>query len=94
MLYRIYNQGEIPSLAHGWRSVIALTPGRKWITLLDWTTLETARVEIGTWHKLRPQPQDWLNPRNVQTTMRRRLKYITRTEPIREALRMLRERPL
>ena len=27
MLYRVYNQGEIPSLAHGWRSIIALTPG-------------------------------------------------------------------
>ncbi len=42
MLYRVYNQGEIPSLAHGWRSVITLTPGRKWVTVIDWTTLEIA----------------------------------------------------
>ena len=42
MLYRVYNSGEIPSLAHGWRSVIAVPPGRKWLTLIDWTTLETA----------------------------------------------------
>ena len=42
MLYRVYNSGEIPPLAHGWRSVIALRPGRRWITLIDWTTLETA----------------------------------------------------
>ena len=50
-VYRIFNQGEIASLgkpapakAGGWRSVIALAPGRKWITVLDWTTLETARL--------------------------------------------------
>jgi hypothetical protein len=30
-IYRIFNQGEIGSLADGWRSVIALAPGRKWI---------------------------------------------------------------
>ena len=25
-LYRVHNSGEIPPLAHGWRSVIALGP--------------------------------------------------------------------
>ncbi|HWG41181.1 MAG TPA: hypothetical protein VN688_00225 [Gemmataceae bacterium] len=49
MIYRVFNQDEIVSLTHGWRSIIALTPGRQWITLLDWTTLETARLEIATW---------------------------------------------
>jgi hypothetical protein len=92
MLYRVYNQGEIPSLAHGWRSVIALTPGRKWITLLDWTTLETARLEIAAWATLKPQPHDGLNRRKVRAAMRRRLRYVTPTEAIREALRLLHDR--
>jgi len=42
-IYRIYNQDDIARLAgalpgegRGWRSVIALAPGRKWITILDW----------------------------------------------------------
>ena len=91
MLYRVYNQGEIPALAHGWRSIIALTPGRKWITLLDWTTLETARLEIALWQRLKPQPDDRLNPRQVRAAMRRRLRYVTPTEPIREALHLLQE---
>ena len=42
MLYRVYNAGEIPCPAHGWRSLIAMHRGRKWLTLIDWTTLETA----------------------------------------------------
>jgi hypothetical protein len=94
MLYRVYNQGEIPSLAHGWRSVIALTPGRKWITVLDWTTLETARLEIARWQRLKPQPNDRLNPRKVRAVMRRRQQFVTPTEPIRQALRLLQGRPL
>ena len=40
ILTRVYNQGDLGNLACGWRSLIALPPGRKWITLLDWTTLE------------------------------------------------------
>jgi hypothetical protein len=91
MLYRVYNQGEIPSLAHGWRSVIALTPGRKWITLIDWTTLETARLEITVWQRLKPRPHDGLNPRNMRAAMRRRLRYVTPTGAIRDALRLLQE---
>ena len=91
MIYRVYNQGEIPSLAHGWRSVIALTPGRKWITVIDWTTLETARVEIDLWHKLKPQLHGRLNRRKVRAMMRRRLPYVTPTGAIREALRLLQE---
>jgi len=91
MIYRVYNQGEIPSLAHGWRSVIALTPGRKWVTVIDWTTLETARIEINLWQRLRPQLQGRLNPRKVRAVMRRRLKYIAPTQALREALRLVQE---
>jgi hypothetical protein len=66
MLYRVFNQGEIPSLAHGWRSVIALTPGRKWLTLIDWTTLETARIDLAAWARLKPQTDSSMNPRKVR----------------------------
>ena len=93
MLYLVFNQGEIPSLAHGWRSVIALTPGRKWITVIDWTTLETARIGIAAWQKLEPQLHDRLNPRKVHAVMRRRLRYVAPTEAIRQALRLLEEWP-
>jgi hypothetical protein len=94
MFYRVFNQGEIASLAHGWRSIIALTPGRKWVTLIDWTTLETARLERTTWERLKPKTAAGLNPRKVRAVMRRRLRYVTPTEAIREALRLLQETPV
>ena len=34
LIYRIYNKGEILALADGWRSDIALYPGRKWIIVI------------------------------------------------------------
>jgi hypothetical protein len=92
MIYRVYNQGEIPPLAHGWRSLIALTPGRKWVTVLDGTTLETARMEIAAWQRLKPQPDDRLNPRKVRAALRRRRRYGTPTRAVREALARLRGR--
>jgi hypothetical protein len=89
MIYRGYNQGEIPRLAHGWRSVIAMPPGRKWITLIDWTTLETCRMDSVLWQKLTPQPATGIHPRKVRLHMRRRLKYVTPTRAIKEALTSL-----
>jgi len=93
MLYRIFNQGEIASLAHGWRSVIALTPGRKWVTVIDWTTLETARIEIAAWEKLQPIEATGLNRRKIRSAMRQRLKYATSTQSVKEALRLLKDTP-
>jgi hypothetical protein len=92
MLYRVYNQGEITPLAHGWRCVIALTPGRKWLTVIDWTTLETARLEIAEWDSLKPLPTPAISSRKVRAVMRRRLPYVTATQPIKDALSLLRER--
>lgn len=91
MMYRVYNQGELPTLGHGWRSVITLTPGRKWVTVIDWTTLETARLEIAAWERLKPQPHDALSTRKVRAVMRRRLRYVTPTAAIREAFRLLQD---
>ncbi len=86
-----YNHYEIPSPAHGGRSITTLTAGRKWVTVIDWTTLETARIGINLWQMLKPQLHGRLNLRKVGTVMRRRLKYVTSTGAIQEALRLLQE---
>jgi hypothetical protein len=86
-VYRLFNQGDIPALPDGWRSVIALPPGRKWITIIDWTTLETARLNIATWHRLRPLPDARINRRKVRAVMCHRLKYTASPQAIAEALR-------
>jgi hypothetical protein len=91
MLYRVFNQGELAHLAHGWRSVIALTPGRKWITVLDWTTLESDRLEIAAWQRLKPTPEARMNPRKVRSLMRRRMRYIVPTQAMHDALASLRQ---
>lgn len=75
LLVRIYNQGEIPQLAHGWRAVIAL-PARKWVTVIDWTTLESATLSLPAWRTMRPLPADGLMPRQVQAVMHRRLRFL------------------
>ena len=89
MLYRVFNQGEIPTLGHGWRSIVSLTPGRKWVTVIDWTTLETARIEIATWETLKPLEATGLTRRKVRSAMRQRLKYTTATRAINQALSLL-----
>ena len=63
------------------------------MTVVDWTTLETARIQIAAWQRLKPQLHDRLNPRKVRAVVRRRLRYGTPTEAIRQALRLLEERP-
>jgi hypothetical protein len=92
-VYRIFNQGEIPALADGWRSVVALSPGRKWITVIDWTTLETARLDVTAWQRLKPQPHTNAKLRTVRSIMRRRLKYVTPTQAMKDAIRLLGGRP-
>jgi hypothetical protein len=89
MLYRVFNQGELAGLAHGWRCVIALKPGRKWLTVIDWTTLETARLEIAAWERLYPHDARGMNLRKVRAVMRQRLKYVTPTKSIKAAMKLL-----
>jgi hypothetical protein len=69
-LYCIFNQGEIAGLAAGWRSVIALAPGRKWVTVVDWTTLETARLPLDLWPRLRPQQANGYSARRIRAAIR------------------------
>ena len=94
-IYRIFNQGEIASLADGWRSVIALAPGRKWITVLDWTTLETARLPLDLWQRLRPRPATGYSARRVRAAIkaRPRLRYVRKTKTIRAAAASLKSQP-
>lgn len=70
----------IPTPAHGWRPLITLTPDRKWVPVIDWTTLEIARVEISTWQRLKPQPLS-LNQRKLRAVMRRRVLPLPPTRP-------------
>lgn len=91
MLYRVFNQGEIPIIGHGWRSIIVLPPGRKWVTLIDWTTLETTRIELTLWKNLHPLPATGLNRRRVHSVMRRRLDYLPATRAIKQALSLLKD---
>jgi hypothetical protein len=88
-VYRIFNQGDITALADGWRSVIALPPGRKWITVIDWTTLETATLPVSTWQSLNPKPHNGLKLRRVKSIMRHRLRYVTTTQAIKHAISLL-----
>jgi hypothetical protein len=89
-LYRIFNQGEIANLADGWRSVIALAPGRKWITIVDWTTLDTARLPLDLWQRLHPQPASGYSVRRVRAAIKGRLRYVSKTKTIRAATALLR----
>ena len=88
-IYRIFNQGEIASLADGWRSVIALAPGRKWITVVDWTTLDTARLPLDLWERLHPRPASGYSARRVRAAIKARLRYVRKTQTIRAAAALL-----
>ena len=88
-----FNQGEIASLADGWRSVIALAPGRKWITVLDWTTLEAARLPLDLWRHLNPRPATAYSARRVRAAIKKaRLRYVRKTTTIRAAVSALKSR--
>jgi hypothetical protein len=71
------------------RSVIALPRGRKWITLIDWTTLETARMDLAAWDGLNAEPDGRMNRRKVRAAMRDRLRYVQRTEAVKAAMALL-----
>jgi hypothetical protein len=92
-IYRIFNQGEITGLGAGWRSVIALAPGRKWITVLDWTTLETTRLPLDLWRRLDPRPAAGYSPRRIRAAIKARLRYVRSTKVIRAAAASLKSPP-
>ena len=74
ILYRFFNENDIPQFGTGFRTVIALEPGRKWITLVDWTTLDTAKILISQWERLKPQTVQY-RLSLVLNTMKERVPY-------------------
>jgi hypothetical protein len=88
-LHRVFNQGEIANLAGGWRSVIALKPGRKWITIVDWTTLDSARLPLDLWQRLDPRPATGHSARRIRAAIKARLRYTEKTRTIGAALASL-----
>jgi hypothetical protein len=79
----------IPHLAHGWRSVTALPPGRKRLTRMDWTTLETCRMDSVLWQKLEPPQVTGMNHRKARAHLRHRLNYVAQTNAIKDAMKLL-----
>lgn len=75
MIYRIFNEGDIRKLACGHRSVIALKPGRKWIIIIDWTTLEHTKLDLATWARIKPQSMP-ISHRRVKALMKDRLRAL------------------
>lgn len=89
-LTRVYNIGDLGRLPCGWRSLIPLPPGRKWITLVDWTTLETATVPLTLWQRLPKLETRKFSRRRVQAYMRARCRYVEPSASIKAAMAMLR----
>lgn len=90
-LYHIYNQGQCNKLAYGYRSVIALPPGTKWITLIDWSTLEVQKLAVKEWERMKPteQPLPPKRAKHIKGAMKKRLQYHEKTATIKEALAAL-----
>lgn len=75
-LYRFYNEAietGWKNIGFGWRTVIAI-PARKWVMLVDWTTLDVAKVKRDEWERAKPQLVVYPAAR-VLTTMRERIPY-------------------
>ncbi len=89
ILTRVYNVGDLGNLACGWRSLIALPPGRKWIPVLDWTTLETARVPLALWKQLPKIETTKFSRHRVAGYMRTRSKYTGSNATIKQAIAMM-----
>jgi hypothetical protein len=98
MLYRIFNEGDFKNLGSGWRTVIALPPGRKWITLVDWTTLDVQDVLVKEWESLQRREivigekrkgVDSYRKGVILETMLAQLAYVDETKAIRDAISLL-----
>lgn len=76
-LYRFYNEatmGSLKNLGCGYRTVICLPPGRKWVSLVDWTTLDVATITIQEWARMKPTPVEYRAGR-VLSAMKERIPY-------------------
>lgn len=76
-LFRFYNEaveGSLKNLGCGFRTVIALPPGRKWITLVDWTTCDVATISVKDWGRMKAEPVTEYSAR-IERAMKARIKY-------------------
>lgn len=78
-LHRFYNEHDIPKFGCGVRRVIALAPGRKWVTLVDPFTLDVAHVPLATWQRLRPEETE-ARRHVVVDAMKNRMQYFMGTD--------------
>ena len=100
-VYRIYNQGEIARFAGacpgpraaGWRSVIALASGRAWITILGWTTRDTARLPLDLRRRLQPRRAAGYSRRRRRAAIRARPSHVGKARTIRAAVASLKLQP-
>lgn len=83
--YRIFNSGSITGLGCGYRTVIGKEEGRTKIRVLDFTTLESVKLERSEFRRMSPEvvPYKW---GKVKRIIREGLRYKARTKFIREVL--------
>ena len=86
--HRAYNTGQLSHIAHGWRSLLVVETGRKWVTLLDWCTLETCKVELSIWARMKPQVEE-TNVRRVHRAIKNMLRFREKTATVKAALRLI-----
>lgn len=86
LAYEVEHNGTIRGLGCGTRRVIALPPGRTWITLINWATLEVLHVKINVWEALKRRQVE-IDKKAVLNAMQDRLKYVKPTKAILEAMK-------
>ena len=86
--HHVYNTGQLPHIAHGHRSLLVVETGRKWVTLLDWTTLEACKVELAVWERMKPEQRNG-TARTVRRAMRNMLHYREKTAVVKAALKLV-----
>lgn len=52
-VHRIFNENELTHIGTGWRIVLVVREGRKYVTVLDWTTMDYDRIEKDEWNDIR-----------------------------------------
>jgi hypothetical protein len=72
--FKIFNNGTLKQLPSGTRNIIALI-GRKWITIIEWSTLDTTKISFKKWESLDKVPTVPCIS-SIKRIMRARKKYV------------------
>lgn len=84
--YRIFSDGAaLPG--SGWRTVL-VKEGRKFIQVLDWTTLESKRILSADFYRNKPERVELSSKavRTIKRTIKHRLQWVSKTKFIKEIL--------